>query len=227
MQSQIAAAVRADNARRAAAGLRPRLRLAGGRVGLTDWLLDPDLARLERDALAAISRYREAARRAFVRKLAELPGHAFVELCVLVIERVGATQLRPVKFPGASGSETHLGAVLHAPAGVAPGVVGAGEGLKVAIAIRRDGRDIGRERVTELRGTVHHYGTCAVGWILTAGQVLSGAREEAAAPGVLPVTLLDGAAIARLCEEYGLAVVQAQHPIAIPDVDLFEALRAC
>ena len=72
-----------------------------------------------------------------------------------------------------------------------------------------------------------HYGSCGMGWILTAGQVLSGAREEASATNVLPVTLLDGQAIARLCEEYGVAVLRAENPIAIPDVDLFEALRAC
>lgn len=227
IQSQIAAAVRADNARRGAAGLRPRFRMAGGRVGLTDWLLDADLARLERDALAAIGRYRDAARRAFVRKLGELPGHAFVELCALLIERVGGTMLRQIKFPGASGSETHLSAVVHVPSGALPGPVGTGEGLRVAIAIRRDGRDVGRERVAELRGTAHHYGSCGMGWLLTAGQVLSGAREEASASNVLPVTLLDGVAIAKLCEEHGVAVLRSDNPIAIPDVDLFEALRAC
>src|SRR5205807_298400 len=42
VQSQVAAAVRADNARRIAAGQRPRFRLAGGRVALTDWLLSGD-----------------------------------------------------------------------------------------------------------------------------------------------------------------------------------------
>ena len=226
IQSQIAAATRADNSRRIAAGLRPRFRLAGGRVGLTDWLLDPELTRLERDALNALGRYRDAARRAFARKLGELPGHAFVELCLLVLERVGAVQLRQVKFPGASGVETHFSAVLHAPAGPLGGPVGAGEGVRVAIVIRRDGRDVGRERVTELRGTTHHYGPVNIGWILTSGQILSGAREEASVSGVFPVTLLDGLGIARICEDHGLAVVQAMHPIGIPDVDLFEALRS-
>ena len=226
IQSQVAAVTRADNARRAAAGQRPRFRLAGGRVGLTDWLLDGDLSRLERDALAAIARYRDAARRAFVRKLNELPGHAFVELCVLLLERVGAMQLRQIKFPGASGSETHFSAVLHTPSSPLSGAVGSGEGIRVAIGIRRDGRDVGRERVSELRGMIHHYGPCSLGWLMTAGQVLSGAREEASVLGVLPVTLLDGQAIARLCEDHEVAVVVAHHPLAIPDVDLFEALRA-
>jgi hypothetical protein len=226
VQSQVAAAVRADNARRAYAGLRPRFRVAGGRVGLTDWLLDPELARLERDALTAIGRYRDAARRAFARRCADLPAHAFVELCLLLVERMGAARVHPVKFPGSSGAEAHFAGTLHLPGGALGNAVGEGEGLKLAIVLRKDGRDIGRERVSELRGTAHHYDAADMGWIFTAGQVLSGAREESAASGVMPVTLLDAGGIARLCDEHGVAVVRAEHPISIPDVDLFEALRA-
>jgi hypothetical protein len=225
-QSQIAAAVRADNALRTTHGYRPRFRMVGGRVGLTEWLLDNELLRLERDVGQALNRFREAARRAFVKKCAELPAHAFVELCVTVLERVGVSALHQVKFPGASGAEAHLAGILHVPAGTLPGAVGSGEGLKLAVVIRKDGRDLGRERVTELRGTAHHYDNAAMGWILTTGQVLSGAREESAAAGVLPVTLLDGQAIARLSAEHDVAVVRASNPIAIPDVDFFEALRA-
>jgi hypothetical protein len=42
----------------------------------------------------------------------------------------------------------------------------------------------------------------------------------------MPVSLLDAAALARLCEEHGVGVVKATHTICVPDVDLFEALRA-
>ena len=225
-QSQIAAAVRADNARRSNAGYRPRFRLAGGRVGLTDWLLDGDLARYERDVLSALARYQDAVRKAFARKCAELPGHAFVELCVLALERIGVTKLRLVRYPGSSGAEAQFSAVLHAPVGALLGPIGKGTGTKLAIVIRKDGRDIGRERVTELRGSVHHYEDAQCGWIFSSGQVLSGARDEAAVEGATPVTLLDGISIARLCEEHGVAVVQSKLPMAFPDVDLFEALRA-
>jgi HB1/ASXL restriction endonuclease-like protein with HTH domain/restriction endonuclease len=216
VQSQVAAAVRADNARRIASGSRPRFRLAGGRVALTDWLLSGDLARLEQEALAAVERYRDAARRAFARKLGELPGHAFVEICVLALEKIGIGQLRAVRRPGAPGGETHLSGILRA----------AGDEVRVAIVIRRDGREVGRERVTELRGSLHHYGPATVGWIFTAGQMLSGAREEAAMPGTPPIALYDGLAVARLCEDNDVAVIRARLPIAIPDVDLLEALRA-
>lgn len=221
-QSQVAAAVRADNQKRLAQGQRPRFRFAGGRVGLTDWLLGSELASLEHEAVQAVERYREAARRAFARKLTELPGHAFVELSVLVLEKLGLRELRALRRPGAPGFEAHFSAVLKTPL----------ESIRVAVVIRRDGREVGRERVSELRGTLHHYQGAAspagatMGFIFTAGQVLSGAREEASATGVPAIALYDGAGVARLCEEHEVAVVTARMPIAIPDVDLLEALRA-
>jgi hypothetical protein len=226
MQSHIAAAVRADNARRGGAGLRPRFRMAGGRVGLTDWLLDGELARCERELNAAVNRFRDAARRAFVRKCGELPGHAFVELCMMILEKVGVSKLHPVKFPGASGSEAHFAGQLHIPASALGRSNAAGDSLPLAIVLRKDGRDLGRERVTELRGAAHHYEGAQMGWIFTTGQVLSGAREEAGSAGVMPVALLDGAAMARLCEDHNIAVIRAENAVAIPDVDLFEGLRS-
>jgi hypothetical protein len=217
VQSQIAAAVRADNARRITAGQRPRFRFAGGRVALTDWLLSGDLARLEQEALAAVERYRDGARRAFARKLGELPGHAFVEICVLALEKVGVNQLRALRRPGAPGGESHFTGLLRA--------AGADE-QRLALVIRRDGREIGRERVADLRGSLHHYGPATAGWIFTAGQTLSGAREEASVAGAAPIALFDGLAVARLCEDNDVAVIRARLPVAIPDIDLLEALRA-
>jgi restriction endonuclease Mrr len=216
LQSQIAASVRADNLRRVAAGQRPRFRFVAGRVALTDWLLNSDLARLEQEAIASVERYREAARKAFVRKLQELPGHAFVELTLLVFERLGFRHVRAVRRAGIPGQESHFTAVHD---------TGAGQ-LQSALIIRRDGREIGRERVAELRGAFHHYGPASVGWLVTAGPVLSGAREEAAAPNAAAVVLYDGFGIARLCEQHDVAVVRATLPICIPDLDVLEALRS-
>jgi hypothetical protein len=213
LQSQIAATVRADNARRLAQGQRPRFRFAGGRISLTDWALGGELARLEQEALAAVERYREGARRAFARKLGELPGHAFVEIALLLVERLGVSQLRSLRRPGQGGGEVHLSGVTR-------------DDVRVAVVVRRDGREIGRERVAELRGSLHHYGPATLGWMITAGQVLSGAREEATVAGAPPVSLFDGLAVARLAEENDVAVIRARLPIAIPDLDLLEALRA-
>jgi restriction endonuclease Mrr len=200
--------------------------MVGGRIGLTQWLMRNDLARLERDALQALAKYSEAARRAVASKISELPGHAFVEFSLLILERMGVGDLKTAKFPGASGAEVHFSGVLHVPGSASGEPIGHGDGLPLGIVIRKDGRDIGRERVTELRGSVHHYESAAMGWILSAGQILSGAREEAKGQGTLPVSLLDAAALAQLCEEHGVGVVRATHPICVPDVDLFEALRS-
>ena len=215
-QSQIAAAIRADGARRQANGQRVRFRFSGGRVALTDWLLGGELARLEAEAHAAVERYREASRRALLRKLQELPGHALVELVLLSLERTGMGQIRAVRRPGMPPGEAHFSAVQRTSYGE----------VKTAIVIRRDGREIGRERVADLRGSLHHYGPATAGWMMTTGQVLSGAREECATPNAAPVSLCDGIGFARLCEENEVAVVRARMPIALPDVDLLEALRA-
>ncbi|MEO7112594.1 MAG: restriction endonuclease, partial [Polyangiaceae bacterium] len=209
---------RADNLRRTANGIRPRFRFAAGaRVALTDWALGGDLARLEQEAWIAVERYREASRRAMLRKLQELPGQTLVELLLLGLERIGMTQIKPVKRAGSPGGEAHFQA-LHRTDGT-------NEEIRTAIIIRKDGREIGRERVSDLRGALHHYGPATVGWLLTTGQVLSGAREEASATPAPPVALYDGVGIARLLEEHDVAVLRTRFPVAIPDLELLETLR--
>ena len=216
----VAATVRADNSRRLAAGTRPRFRFVGGRVGLTDWSLSPELLNAEAEAIAAVEKYRELARRSFARMIGELPGHAFVELCIMALERSGASQIRAIRRPGAPGFEAHFSALLKTPA----------DEIRIAIVIRKDGREVGRERVTDLRGALHHYGNgvgaATMGWLFTSGQVLSGAREEASLPNASPVSLTDGFGLAKLCEDFEIATIKAKMPIAIPDIDLLEALRA-
>jgi restriction endonuclease Mrr len=163
----------------------------------------------------AVERYRESARRAMLRRLQELPGHAFVELALLAMERAGMASIRAVRRAGSPGGEAHF-AAMHK--------TGTDE-IRTAIVVRKDGREIGRERVTDLRGALHHYGPAAAGWLVTTGQVLSGAREEAAAPGAPPIALYDGIALCRLLEEHDVAVLRARFPVAIPDLELLETLR--
>src|SRR5690606_8448293 len=146
---------------------------------------------------ASVRRYQEAATKVFAKRLAELPARAQGELCLTVLERLGYSEFKAVKRPGTNPAELHLSAVWGGPSGQVP----------AAVIIRRDGREIGRERVTELRGTLHHYEQAALGVIVSAGQVLSGAREEAAATGATPVHLIGGTTLATACEEHGLGVV--------------------
>jgi hypothetical protein len=214
--TQVAASLRADNLRRGALGQRPRFRFSyGGRVAPTEWLLGQDLVRLEQDVIVAIERYRDAARRTFLRRVQELPGHAFVELALVALERIGMTQVRMVRRAGTSGGEAHFAAVHKT----------AGDEIRSAIVIRKDGREIGRERVGDLRGTLHHYGPAVCGWLITTGQVLSGAREEAAATGAPPIALYDGLAFCKLLEEQDVAVVRTRHVVPLPNLELLEAIR--
>jgi hypothetical protein len=213
---QLSASLRADNLRRSANAQRPRFRFANGsRVALTDWILAGELPRLEQDVIAAVERYREASRRTLLRKVQELPGHAFVELALLALERAGMTQVKAVRRTGSPGGEAHFQAIHK---------TGSDE-IRTALVIRKDGREIGRERVTDLRGALHHYGPAAAGWLVTTGQVLSGAREEAGATPAPPIALYDGLSFCKLLEEHDVAVLRTRFPIAIPDLELFETLR--
>jgi len=213
--AQLMASLRADNLRRQATGQRPRFRFGQGpRVALTDWSLSPDLVRLEIDAIAAIERYREAARRSMLRKMQELPGHALIELILLGLERVGMTNIRGVRRAGAAGGEAHFSATHR----------NGSDEIRTAIVVRKDGREIGRERVSDLRGALHHYGPASAGWLLTTGQVLSGAREESGAPAA-PIALFDGIALCKLLEDNDVGVVRTRLTTAIPDLELFETLR--
>lgn len=216
--SAIAAAIRGDNLRRAAQGQRPRFRLAnGGRVALTDWVLGSDLLRMEQDALLAIDRYREAARRMLAGKLQkDMSGPALVELLLIALERLGFRDIKTVRRAGLPGGESHFSAV-HVSTG--------GEEIRTAIVLRRDGREIGRERVIDLRGSLHHYGPATAGWLITTGQCLSGARDEASAPGTVPITLFDSIGFAKLLEENDVAVIKTSITLPFPDVDLLETLR--
>ncbi len=216
--AQLTAALRADNMRRLVAGQRPRFRFAlsnqGSRIALTDWSLSSDLVRLELDAIAAIERYREAGRRAMLRKIQELPGHALIELVLLGLERVGMTSIRTVRRAGAPGGEAHFAAVHR---------TGTDE-IRTAVVVRKDGREIGRERVSDLRGALHHYGPASGGWLITTGQVLSGAREESGAPAA-PIALFDGIAVCKLLEDNDVGVIRTQMTTSIPDLELFDTLR--
>jgi hypothetical protein len=214
--AQTNASMRADNLRRSAGGQRPRFRFAsGGRVALTDWALGGELPRLEQEAIAAVDRYREASRRAMLRRLQELPGHALIELALLALERSGMAGMKAIRRSGSPGGEAHF-AALHKTGG---------DSIPTAIVIRKDGREIGRERVTDLRGALHHYGPASAGWLVTTGQVLSGAREEASAPGTAPVALYDGVAFCKLLEDIDVGVVKTRFAISIPDLELLETLR--
>ena len=134
---------------------------------------------------------------------------------LLALERVGMSQIRPVRRAGAPGGEAHFACVHR---------TGTDE-IRTAVVLRKDGRELGRERVSDLRGALHHYGPATAGWLVTTGQVLSGAREEAVAQAAAPIALYDGMAFCKLLEDHDVAVARTRVSVAIPDFELLETLR--
>ncbi len=213
-EAVVTVAIRADNSRRQREGQRPRFLLNAGRVGVSE-AQDGELGRMERDLFALASRYRDVSRRVLLRQLGAMPPRALAELVQLALEHAQVRGLKPVRRLGAPPTELHLAGRLLSETGE----------VSVAVVVRRDGREVGRERVSELRGTLHHYGAAQVGMIVTLGQILSGAREEAAAPGAAAIHLLDGFGLARLLEQADVGVQRLKLEVSAPDYDFFESLR--
>jgi restriction endonuclease Mrr len=215
--SWVSALVRADNLRKQSSHERPRFRLlTGNRLALTEWGLDRDSLQLEKNVRTEAERLRAAVRKQLLRRINELPQRAAQELWMVLLERLGYSQFKVVRRPNAHSAELHWSAVHQSAGGDVP----------VAIVVRRDSRDLGRERVTELRGSLHHYGAAAMGLLVTTAQVMSGAREEATAPFATPVQFLDGAKVAELCEQHGVGVVPQYVSVPALDTELFDSLRS-
>ncbi len=212
----IAAVAAADNLRAEREGRVARFRLGGGRLALAEWSRDKRIDAQQKAVERELGKLREMTRRSLLDALKALPHRGLGELLVVLLEQLGVEDIVVVRRPGTHGAELHLSGTSRSAAGAVP----------VAIVLRRDGKDVGRERVTELRGALHHYGPAAQGWIITTGQVLSGAREEAAALGAAPVALTDGLELARLCEQFGVGVTAARVELPVIDVALLETLRA-
>jgi hypothetical protein len=216
LQEAIADVVRGEIVRARAERRRPRFVMHGRAVSSTDWGLDPEVVRLEKEIHGLAARYKEAFARSFGERLQGLPPRAMGDFFNLVLSQMGFEDIQPVRRQGAHNQEMHFSAVARSATGEIP----------TAIIVRRDGRDIGRERVIDLRGALHHYADAQAGLLATTGQVMSGAREEARVPNAAPITLLDGAAIARIAAQSGAGVVFQELRLPTVDAELFDSLTA-
>jgi restriction endonuclease Mrr len=216
LQEAIADVIRAEVVRARAERRRPRFVIHGRAVSATDWGLDPEVVRIEKELQGLVARYREAFQRSFGERLQALPPRAMGEFFTLLLSQMGFEDIQPVRRQGAHNQEMHFSAVARSATGDIP----------TAIIVRRDGRDIGRERVIDLRGALHHYADAQAGLLATTGQVMSGAREEARVPNAAPVTLLDGATVARLAAQYGAGVAFQELRLPTVDAELFDSLTA-
>jgi hypothetical protein len=214
LASTVAAALRADAARAHRSHTRPRFRLVDQRVSLTEWLLPRDVVRCEENVENAAEQQRDQVRRAFVNRLNDLPTAGFAELIATWLNAEGLTALRAIRRPGSSGRELHLAGTLRRGA----------EETRLAIVVLRSGRDVERDAVVEVRGSMHHYGGATSAWLVTTARVSPGGREEAAADHAAPCALLSGQDLARSMERLGIGLRQYQVPLCDIDFDLLEAL---
>jgi len=212
----IAAAVRGEDAPTGPGRGRPRFWMRDGRLALADWLLPREAVRAEQDARSAVERQRDQARRGFARTIAALPTAGLVELVASWLNAEGVSSLRAVRLPGSSNNDVHLAGTLRRGS----------EQVALAIIVHRNSYDIKRERVVEVRGSLHHYGAASASWIVTTGAVLSGAHEEAITAGLSPCVLFDGLELARAMERHGIGLVEHTVKTVGYDLDLLEDLGA-
>ncbi len=216
LQDAIADAVRGEVVRARAERRRPRFSIHGRAVSATDWGLDPEVVRLEKELTSLAARHREAFARSFGERLQALQPRAVGDFFTLLLSQIGFEDIQPVRRQGAHNQEIHFSALARSPTGDLP----------TAIIVRRDGRDIGRERVIDLRGALHHYNGAQAGLLATTGQVMSGAREEARVPNAAPVNLLDGPTLAKLSAQHGVGVAWQELRLPTVDAELFDSLTA-
>jgi hypothetical protein len=210
----VAAALRADAARAQRAQGRPRFRIVGQRVSLTEWLLPRDAVRSEENVEQAAEAQRDQVRRAFVARLNDLPAAGFAELIATWLNGEGVTALRAVRRPGSSLREFHFAGTLRR------GV----EENRLALVVLRSGRDIDRDTVVDIRGSMHHYGGATGAWLITTGRINATAREEVSAEGAAPVALFGGVDLARAMEALGIGLRLHFAPLCDIDFDLLESL---
>lgn len=211
----VAAAIRADSRRMRSE--RARFRHVPGGVALTDWYLPRDAVFRERDAIRAAERQRFEVRRAFLRKIAELPPAGFAELVATWLSAEGVGSLRGVRRPTSSAQEMHFAGVLRR----------GHEETRIAILVLRDqtARELAKERVIEMRGSLHHYGSASITWIITLGAVPRATRDEAGVPGTTPVAIWDGQGLAEAMESRRVGLIPVELPISSIDLDLLDSLR--
>jgi hypothetical protein len=207
----LAAAIRGDNAKRRASGGRPRFREGDGLVSLMEWSLPSDAVNAERDAVRAADRQRESVRRAFIKRLRDLPDGALLELLATWLNAVGVRSLRAVRAD--AGDFSLAGTLRRGP-----------EATPLAITIYRGKQPISNDAVVALRGGLHHFDHARMGWVVTLGQVRDGTLSEAHAEGAAPCALFDGDALAASMEEVGVGIQRASLPFAVLDVELLDSL---
>src|SRR5262249_5747751 len=95
LQDALADAVRSEVVRARAERRRPRFTLHGRAVAATDWGMDGEVLRLEKELLTAASRYRDAFQRSLGERLQSLPPRALGDLFTVLLNQLGFEDVQP------------------------------------------------------------------------------------------------------------------------------------
>ena len=199
----LVAALQEDNRRRESAGRKPLFAIDGDQVSLGA-VPEPG----ERPALAASVRapaspveMRRTALAALRRRLRECDGPTIEYLVARLLEMTGLHEVKVAKRGRESVVFTGRRRM-----GLAD--------VRHAIRVLRNGADVGRRDVTEVRRDLGHYGA-QIGVLVTSGEAHREARAEAAVAGQMPVLLLAGEAFAEAFADAGFAC----RIVSIPEAD--------
>ena len=200
------AALRSENARRAANGLRaPFVIHYDGRVALSEWGMTERFRELEAQIQAALAEQREILRRELLARVAELGDLAFEQVLVMLLEQQGYDTVK----------------VVHRQPGGNLALVATRGDETVAVVARRAWSQTGVGTVASLASNLPTFGASRA-MILTVGTFSEEATEAAAR---LPVELVDGRALAARLHAAGVGIATHRPACQYLDLAFFESLE--
>lgn len=200
-----------DGREREAAGLRPRVKNAGGtNYVIADRRLEPELAQQERELGERADRLTEATRKTLLRRIGRLPAPGFETLMRLLLARLGLVQAEAIKrgegvcYFSAERPQSQ------------------GRRRRVLVAMWPGEAELGRRAVGELRTGIEARGFDE-GLLLSAGRAGADALAELTAAGGA-ITMCDGDELGALCVRHGVGATRRSLPMVTLDLDLLGEL---
>lgn len=142
--------------------------------------------------------------------LGELDDAGLGTLVTLLLDRFGYTEMQRHDDVGVVTIEA------RAPRGLTD--------VRVAIRIFGGDDEVNRDSVSQLRGSLHHY-TASEGVIICVGDVSTDARDEAKAPNVAPVAVIDAEDLVRQMVRRGIGLRSFNVEVACIDDGFFRELH--
>ncbi len=210
----VQAAMVNDNQLRECRGHRPLfVRLTNSRWGLTEWGMTPDALVNEQKILSLSEECRQDTLENLGRALTDVQPEALEQVTLTLLDGRGYRNIKVSKR--SSNGDVFFSADWR-------------QGLSdVRVCIQLVGdhdTELGREVVTELRGTLHHY-AASEGVVIHFGDISKEAIEESREDKLAPMTLLDRKTFVELLVDQGIGVRQYHTPILAVDTGFIDELK--